>query len=453
MRAMNSSEKILALVGAASIALAAVCTRLGFPGELAAEYGVTLRIFLVLVGFAGLLYLGAVAVVLRGDLPPRALWGILACAALMRLLVLPVTPFLSTDVYRYVWDGRVQDAGISPYRYVPDAPELNALRDDQIHPQINRAHYAPTIYPPAAQAIFFLVGKAGSTVVAMKAAMVLFEALAIFVAIKLLAIAGLPRERILIYAWNPLPLWEFAGNGHVDAAAIGFIALALLACVRGRPLFAGMALGAAAMVKFLPAVLFPALWRRWDMKMPAGFVAVVAGFYLCYAGVGWKVLGFLPSYFSEEGLNDGSGFYYPLALERLTQTMPAAAYPVLALIVLGALAWRVAFARKPAADECSATLALARHMLLLATALTILLTPHYAWYFAWLALPACLVPSFSVLYLTVAAFFLYLDPGHTALLWRGLVYGVFPALAIAELWWHRRGRAGPAVSTQWRTTR
>jgi hypothetical protein len=70
-----------------------------------------------------------------------------------------------------------------------------------------------------------------------------------------------------------------------------------------------------------------------------------------------------------------------------------------------------------------------------------------------LALPACLVPSFSVLYLTVAAFFIYLDPGHTELLWRGLVYGVFPVLAIAELWWHRRGSVDPAVSAQWRTTR
>jgi hypothetical protein len=450
---MRSSAKILALIGVVSIALVAVCTRLGFPGELAVEYGVTLRIFVALVCFSGLLYLGAVAIVLRGDLPRRAFWGILACAALMRLLVLPLSPFLSTDVYRYVWDGRVQAAGISPYRYIPDAPELQALRDDEIHPQINRAHYAPTIYPPVAQAIFFLVGSVSSTVVAMKVTMVLFEALAIFAIIKLLAAAGLPRERILTYAWNPLPIWEFAGNGHIDAAAIGFIALALLACARGRAFLVGMALGAATLVKFLPVVLFPALWRRWDMKMPAGFAAVAAGFYLCYAGVGWKVFGFLSGYFSEEGLKDGSGFYYPWVLERFTASLPAAAYPALVLILLGVLAWRVAFAGKPPANERAATLALMRNTLLLATALMIVMTPHYAWYFAWLALPACLVPSFSVLYLTVAAFFLYLDPGHTELLWRGLVYGVFPVLAIAEFWWHRRGSADPAVSAQWRTTR
>ncbi len=55
------------------------------------------------------------------------------------------TPFvLSTDPYRYLWDGRVQRAGINPYRYTPEAPALAALRDREIHPRINRP-WAPTI--------------------------------------------------------------------------------------------------------------------------------------------------------------------------------------------------------------------------------------------------------------------------------------------------------------------
>src|ERR1700677_1560614 len=35
----------------------------------------------------------------------------------------------STDLYRYVWDGRVQAAGIDPYAYVPAANQLTGLRD------------------------------------------------------------------------------------------------------------------------------------------------------------------------------------------------------------------------------------------------------------------------------------------------------------------------------------
>ena len=38
---------------------------------------------------------------------------------ILRLVFLPVMPSLTTDYYRYVWDGRVQLAGINPYRYRP----------------------------------------------------------------------------------------------------------------------------------------------------------------------------------------------------------------------------------------------------------------------------------------------------------------------------------------------
>ena len=62
-----------------------------------------------------------------------------------------VTPgFLSDDIYRYSWDGLVQQAGINPYNYPPDASELGMLRDDTIFPMINR-QWALTLYPPGAQ--------------------------------------------------------------------------------------------------------------------------------------------------------------------------------------------------------------------------------------------------------------------------------------------------------------
>ena len=78
------------------------------------------------------------------------------------------TPVLSDDLYRYAWDGRVQAAGINPYRYAPDDPALAGLRDDWLWPsaqecaaigknapctRINRPS-VPTIYPPGAQLWF-----------------------------------------------------------------------------------------------------------------------------------------------------------------------------------------------------------------------------------------------------------------------------------------------------------
>ena len=81
---------------------------------------------------AFILYLIAVALVLRPtDRSRRAtLVIIFGFAILFRLVLLPTRPTLSDDMFRYVWDGRVQAAGLSPYRYAPDARELIDLRNE-----------------------------------------------------------------------------------------------------------------------------------------------------------------------------------------------------------------------------------------------------------------------------------------------------------------------------------
>ncbi len=451
MRFVPSRAQLLVLIAAGLLALTALGMTVYLPSE--AEIGSRTRMeFFVAVALAsGVLYLAAVALVLRGPLPRHALLLILAAAGAMRLIPLTTLPFLSTDIYRYVWDGKVQVAGINPYLRVPDAPELAALRDAKIFPRVNRANYALTVYPPAAQAIFFLVTRLSPTVPAMKIAMVAFEAVAIAALVALLGMAGLARERVLIYAWNPLAVWEFAGSGHIDAAVIAFVALALLARARGRMLLTGAALGAAILVKFLPAVLLPALWRKWDMRMPAACAAVIAGFYLLYSGAGANVLGFLPGYGAEEGFRQGDGFYLLFALARIGEAPAVSLYLAAVVLLLAGLAAWMVFLREPREVRDGDPVAAARDMLILATALMLAITPHYAWYFAWLALPACLYPSLSVLYLTLAGFLLYLDPGHTMMLWRGLIYGPFLALALAELLWRHRAQMTPMLRTSRRS--
>ena len=222
--------------------------------------------------YQALLYLVAVWVVLNRPLNRWTFVIILACAAGCRLVCLFSPPFLSTDIFRYVWDGKVQAAGINPYRYIPADAHLAFLRDLDIYPNINRRDYAHTIYPPGAQMLFLLITRIGATVRWMKAGMVGLEALTIWVLVKLLAAVGLRREQVLIYAWHPLLLWEVASSGHVDGAALPLIALALLFYVRHKPVATGIALAAATLIKLYPIALFPALYRRsaWrDWKMPA----------------------------------------------------------------------------------------------------------------------------------------------------------------------------------------
>lgn len=130
----------------------------------------------------------------------QALWLIFGVALALRAALLLVPPHLSTDIYRYVWDGRVQGAGINPDRYMPAAPELAPLRDAAIYPLINRRDYAPTIYPPAAQMLFLLANRLSDGLVAMKLVLIAFEAVTAAVVLGFLLRLGGPATRVLAYA-------------------------------------------------------------------------------------------------------------------------------------------------------------------------------------------------------------------------------------------------------------
>jgi alpha-1,6-mannosyltransferase len=396
--------------------------------------------FTILALVQGAFYLAAVALTWRGGLSRRALLAVFLVAALMRLAVLLAPPYLSDDINRYVWDGRVEGHGINPYQYVPADPHLAPLRDETIFPHINRSDYAPTIYPPVAEYIFFLGTRLGHSLTAMKATLLAFELAGVLLLLRLLGDWRLPRERILIYVWHPLTLWEFAGSGHVDAAIVSFVALALWARRREAAWLTGGALAAAALVKFFPVVLFPALYRRWDWKMPLAAAATVAVAYAPFMGAGNAVLGFLPGYLHEEGLQSGAGFFLWNLVSSVTpleHTGPAV-YLALAAALMLALAVRALFTAEDRYLGSALTLAVAA---------MVLLSPHYAWYFAWIVPLICFTPRASVLYLTVACPLLYFVPGGGALEgarapFEWAIYGPFAVLLAFELWRQRTARSG-----------
>src|SRR6476660_788912 len=198
--------------------------------------------FLKLVLIQLVIYFGVAWLSLRTKDSKRLLVCGLIFAALFRLSILFSPPYLSDDIYRYVWDGRVQSAGINPYRYIPADESLAKLRDDKIYPNINRRDYARTIYPPVAEGAFLLITRFSESVTWMKTVMVGSEAITVWALIQLLVSFGFARQRVLIYAWHPLIVWEFAGSGHLDAMVIAFIALALLAHQKRRETLTGVLL-------------------------------------------------------------------------------------------------------------------------------------------------------------------------------------------------------------------
>jgi len=378
----------------------------------------------------GAVYAAAVYTVLRYRFDRGALAVVFIVAVVARAIALPAPALLSTDVARYAWDGRVQAAGVNPYRYVPADPRLAGLRDKAIYPNINRADYAVTIYPPVAEMMFFLATRVSESFTMMRLTMLGFEAVTVLALLALLEHDGRPAARVLIYAWHPLPIWEFAGTGHVDAAAIALMTLAMLAAVRDRCVLAGIALAAGTLIKPFVLLIAPPLWRRWDWRLPAAFVATVIVCYLPYLSVGSGVLGYLGGgYQDEQGYLDGSGFFLVLLLRRLGLPAPGGlAFAIFAAAVLAAVALALAFRARP--READPAL-----FLPLPAVAVLLVSPHYPWYFAFLLPLLARAPYAPLIYVTLAAFIFYLPPikdfddFFTAGLW---LYGGLALLALAD---------------------
>jgi hypothetical protein len=404
-----------------------------------------IRWFLELVFIQSVIYLAVAWLSLRSSDSRSILLLGLVFAALFRLSIVFFPPYLSDDIYRYIWDGRVQAAGINPYRYIPAEEPLAELRDEKIYPHINRRETVRTIYPPIAQATFLLVTRISESVTWMKAAMIGFEAVTIWAIIQLLSSFGFARQRVLIYAWHPLAIWEFAGSGHADALAIAFIALALLARRKHSETLTGVLIACATCVKLFPVVLFPALYTRRSWKMPLAFVVTVLIAYLPYLNVGpMKVLGSLPAYSSERGLLSGDQ-YFLLALARqvLNTNVPTVTSFIFAAAVLGILSlWMM---RNDHGNETRYL----RNGLLIAALFMVFQAPHFSWYFAWLIPFLCFIPSIPYFYLSLANFVLYLtwlnDTPNRVLIYKALIFAPFLALGLI-LTWVRRRRGIPLAS-------
>ncbi len=406
----------------------------GAAGGLAAQLDRDLPTFVIIALVQGAVWAVAAALVLHGRDRRPVLALILGTAVLLRLIALAAPVFLSDDINRYIWDGRVQAAGINPYRYIPTARELEPLRDRLIFPNINRSNYAPTIYPPVAQMLFLAASRFGETALAIKLLFVTIEAVGIGALMFILRAAGRPLEHILLYAWHPLPVWEIAGSGHVDAAVVTFTALALAAAVSGRRVWSAVALAAAALVKFFPLILAPALWRPakfsfGDWRWPAAFIAVIVAAYLPYIGVGSRALGFLPGYVAEENFGSGAGFWL-LGMARRAIPIPLAAYLVLAVSVMAGLAIGALLRRPEPRSGLNWAMALG-------TAALFFASPHYSWYFVWLVALLTAAPWWPAWWLTIAAVLLYWDPKTGNIpFWVGFtLYGGFVILCAVDTIW------------------
>lgn len=367
------------------------------PEELSYQYGACWLLF------------GGAAWSLR-LVPARAVTALVLAGGLaVAVTGLVSPPTTSTDSYRYVWDGRVQSAGISPYDHAPADPALAALRDPWLFPVGARACAGPerphvtaagepggthctrinrprvhTIYPPVAELYFtavHAVSPDGARHKPLQTGGVLLSCGVTLLLLRALRRSGRDPRTAAYWAWCPAVPIEAVNNAHVDVlgvlCAVAALGAPVLGRGRGRAVRAGLLIGAATAVKLLPAVLLPGALSGVRRPRQAAAVllpwaALLVLVYLPYVLLSHSsVLGYLSGYAHEEGYDSGdvSGEERYAVLRLLLPSSWAPAAVVLVLAVLVAYVLRRGDPLRPW-----------RGALLVTGGAFLLLTPGYPWY-------------------------------------------------------------------------
>lgn len=330
----------------------------------------------------------------------RARWFVVAVALLARIALLPLPPVLSEDAYRYLWEGKVQAAGFNPYRVSPDAPELTHLRDATWQQLTHRE--VPSIYPPLLLLVFRLGAAVSGTPVVFKFIFTAFDVVTLWLLIQLLRARGQNESLALIWAWNPLVILEFAGNGHEMSMPICFFVAGLWALQRGRAELAGASFAVASLshLMALPLALAVLLAGRVKrMSAWAVFVAILIVGFLPFADAGSQLLHGLVHFAGRWRFN-GSLFellvrWFDNNAARQVSDGIWILYErpkrIAAVLGAGVLAWTLLRRYAPS-----------RAALAVAGALLLLSPTVHPWYVTWMVALVCM--EFRVAWLAFSAF-------------------------------------------------
>ena len=345
---------------------------------------------------AGVLYFLALYGLEHATESRAAFWLILAGAVLFRLTLLPLVPTLSDDLYRYRWDGRMQQAGWNPYALKPDDPRLQALREPG-EPKLP-GNDVPTIYPPLAELTFRAASRFLPTPVAFKLPFFVADLLTVFLLAGWLRSTGARNFQLAIYAWNPLVVVEFAGSGHSDALAIAAVVAALV-IIRSRETLSTLLLAAGALLKSFPILLFPT-WLRyagWPRSVRAWLDGMAAA--ALAAACAWPYRGALGevatnmAYYESRWRSNNASLY--AVLDWFSRSPDLAAGMGVGVTV-GLALWAAARRLEPV-----------RAAYLVIGAILMFSPNAYSWYFTWIVPLLCFFPNPAWVLLTILQFLSY----------------------------------------------
>jgi hypothetical protein len=354
--------------------------------------------------FAAFILYGMALVLLFKNQPaiPRrkATLSVILCFALLfRLCMWVSVPTLSDDIYRYLWEGKLVADGINPFVHAPSDPSLAHLQDSAVFPHINHKEYA-AIYPPLNQFVFSLSMIVSPTITSMKTTFILFDLLTMALLFFILRERQLDPARIIIYAWNPLIIMEFAGSGHLDSAGIFFLMLALYLFTKKQHWSPALSLALAFLIKFIPLLFVPFLLIRRKSINLCIFFFTALFFYLPFLDAGEKLFESLLAY-SEHWVFNAS-FYEVLLWIGISPLQSRKISLILLLLIVMVIFFH--YAQKKS-DEQEGSIYYVGFVVL---GSFMLLTPTlHPWYLCWMVPFLVIFPNRAWIYFTGSVFLSY----------------------------------------------
>jgi hypothetical protein len=212
-------------------------------------------------------------------------WVVVSALLLRALALLGQPALLSDDIYRYVWEGRVQmhaDANKrNPFLNPPEDFSEDEPRDP-IWEQVNHKE-VPAAYPPVCQLYLRTLASMDLGVLGFRNGFALFDLLLVLLIPHWLSRLKKAPGISLIYSLCPLVLIELTVEGHNDALGLFFMVAMFWLLGKSKKLsttqilLGGVLYGLAIGSKFLPLVLVPWLMRKdWRLLIPAAFTVILS---------------------------------------------------------------------------------------------------------------------------------------------------------------------------------
>ncbi len=189
---------------------------------------------------------------------------ILGAGIVARLVLFGGFPSLSDDFYRFIWDGRLLLAGISPFAELPAwyMQEGNSTLqvDASLFELLNSPNYY-TVYPPISQFTFWLSAALSSSIAGsvFVIRLIIFSAEVVnfFLIRSLLISYQKPASLAALYFLNPLVILELTGNLHFEGIMLSFVLLAVLFHQGKKDIPTGLTLAGGVATKLVPLALAP----------------------------------------------------------------------------------------------------------------------------------------------------------------------------------------------------